>query len=74
MQTNRPDCGSTVVLMLMVVLTLVRFSDTSSRRSYTLHSEESLILLVHPLMVRIREGMQNPVFSLASAKDLISCV
>ncbi len=71
--TNNPVCGSIVMLMVMVVSTLVRFSDASPRRSSALQSEESSGLSPFPLMGGIRDSMLNPVHSLASAKVLVSC-
>ncbi len=74
-QTNNPVCGSMVELMFMEVSTLVRCSNAFPTKSSGLHSEESLGLLPHhPLMGGIRERILNPVFSLASVKDLVSCV
>ncbi len=73
-QTNSPVLGSTVVLMLMVLSTLVRFFEASPRRSSALQREESSDLLPCQLLGGMRESMLNPVPSLASAKDLVSCI
>ncbi len=71
-QTNSPVCGSTVVLVLMDVSTLVRFFEASPKRSLALQRENSSVLSLQPWMGRMRERMLNPVLSLALAKDLVS--
>ncbi len=48
--TNSPICGRIDALMLMVVSTLVRFSEASPRRSSEWRSEEFSSFSPQPLM------------------------
>lgn len=74
MHTVSPICGITVVLTLMLMLTLVRFSYNLTRRSSASHIAEYSSFLPQPLMDGMRDRILNPNLSLASANDLVSWV
>ncbi len=69
-----PVVGRTVVLMLMLVSTLVRFLDDSPKRSSASRRKGSLGLSPFPLMGGISARILNPDLSFASSNDLAGCV
>ncbi len=73
-QTVSPICRSTNVLMLMEMFTLVRLSKVSPRKISALQREESPWVSPCLWMGGIRDRILNPVFSVVSVNDLVSCI
>ncbi len=69
-----PVVVRTVVLMLMLVSTLVRFLDNSPKRSSASRRKGSSGLSPFPLMGGISARMLNPDLSFASSNDLAGWV